>query len=121
MSILITGGSGSFGRAFARHLLDRGSGRVCILSRGEHAQAAMRDESPDEPREAGRSIYVASSWRNKFQPTIVERLRADGFDVYDFRNPGPGGTGLDFQEGEHRCTCPLPTQVLEQLAHGKGR
>jgi len=32
-------------------------------------------------------IYLASSWRNKFQQTIVARLRRDGFDVYDFRNP----------------------------------
>lgn len=32
-------------------------------------------------------IYLASSWRNKFQPSIVSRLRRDGFDVYDFRNP----------------------------------
>ena len=32
-------------------------------------------------------IYLASSWRNEFQPAIVARLRRDGFDVYDFRNP----------------------------------
>ena len=43
-SYLITGGTGSFGRAFTRHLLDSGiSERVCIYSRGEHAQAAMAD------------------------------------------------------------------------------
>jgi UDP-N-acetylglucosamine 4,6-dehydratase len=41
-SILITGGSGTFGRAFARRMLDDGEyGRIIILSRGEHAQADM--------------------------------------------------------------------------------
>ena len=43
-SVLITGGTGSFGRAFARRLLDDGVERIVILSRGEHAQAEMRDE-----------------------------------------------------------------------------
>ena len=40
-SVLITGGSGSFGRAFAKRLLDDGVDRICIYSRGEHAQAEM--------------------------------------------------------------------------------
>lgn len=42
MSILITGGTGSFGRAFTKALLDGGHERICIYSRGEHAQADMR-------------------------------------------------------------------------------
>lgn len=41
MSILITGGTGSFGRAFTKRLLDEGCERICIFSRGEHAQADM--------------------------------------------------------------------------------
>lgn len=41
-SVLITGGSGSFGQAFARRALEIGCERVCVFSRGEHAQAAMR-------------------------------------------------------------------------------
>lgn len=36
-------------------------------------------------------IYVASSWRNKFQPFLVELLRHKGHLVYDFRNPATGG------------------------------
>ncbi|CAN5478452.1 hypothetical protein BH10PSE7_BH10PSE7_15250 [soil metagenome] len=32
-------------------------------------------------------IYVASSWRNKYQPEIVHLLRGCGHAVYDFRNP----------------------------------
>lgn len=34
-------------------------------------------------------LYVASSWRNAHYPAVVEGLRQAGFDVYDFRNPGP--------------------------------
>lgn len=37
-------------------------------------------------------IYVASSWRNTFQPEVVEKLRQAGHEVYDFRNP-PNGSG----------------------------
>lgn len=42
-------------------------------------------------------IYVASSWRNEPYPQVVDALRADGHEVYDFRNP-PGGTGFSWQQ-----------------------
>ncbi len=32
-------------------------------------------------------IYVASSWRNEYQPNVVDLLRSLGHEVYDFRNP----------------------------------
>lgn len=32
-------------------------------------------------------IYLASSWRNPYQPQVVCDLRAAGHHVYDFRNP----------------------------------
>lgn len=45
-SVLITGGSGAFGTAFASRLMtmDRGPQRVVIFSRGEHRQAELRRE-----------------------------------------------------------------------------
>lgn len=50
-NVLITGGTGGFGRAFTRHILDTTDvERVCILSRGEHAQADMRRQFKDDPR-----------------------------------------------------------------------
>lgn len=49
-NVLITGGTGFLGRALAKRLLDGGSERVCIFSRGEHAQAQMRDEFDNDPR-----------------------------------------------------------------------
>lgn len=42
-------------------------------------------------------IYVASSWRCAEQPAVVDALRADGHEVYDFRNP-PGRTGFAWSE-----------------------
>ena len=43
-------------------------------------------------------IYVASSWRNEFFPEIVSRLRSEGYDVYDFRNPGDGSDGFRWSD-----------------------
>lgn len=42
-------------------------------------------------------IYVASSWRNSHQPTVVDILRKYGHDVYDFRNP-PNNSGFSWSE-----------------------
>jgi UDP-N-acetylglucosamine 4,6-dehydratase len=47
---LITGGTGSFGQAFTRHLLTTDVARVAILSRDEAKQAAMRQAFGDDPR-----------------------------------------------------------------------
>jgi UDP-N-acetylglucosamine 4,6-dehydratase len=53
-SILITGGTGGFGRAMTRYLLGRqyqlspGITKVAIYSRGEHAQAQMAEGFDDE-------------------------------------------------------------------------
>lgn len=50
-SILITGGTGTFGQAFAKFLLTNTSiPRICIYSRGEHTQAAMRMRLCDDSR-----------------------------------------------------------------------
>lgn len=40
-------------------------------------------------------LYLASSWRNPYQPNAVEVLREAGHEVYDFRHP-PGGDHLGF-------------------------
>ncbi len=43
-------------------------------------------------------IYVASSWRNEFQPRVVARLRNAGHEVYDFRNPSEGDHGFKWSD-----------------------
>ena len=50
------------------------------------------------------SIYVASSWRTQYYPEVVKRLREEGHQVYDFRDPPHGGTGFhwtDVNESAH--------------------
>ena len=49
-SILIVGGSGTFGRAFIPVALDAGVERIRIFSRGEHRQAEMREKWGDDAR-----------------------------------------------------------------------
>lgn len=44
MKVLVTGGTGSFGTAFARHVLGKGlAEKVVAYARGEHAHAALRE------------------------------------------------------------------------------
>jgi hypothetical protein len=43
-------------------------------------------------------IYVASSWRNEYQPQVVELLRELGHEVYDFRNPPNGDKGFAWSD-----------------------
>ncbi len=45
----------------------------------------------------GRKIYLASSWRNEQQPSVLKRLREDGHEVYDFRNPAEGNSGFGWK------------------------
>lgn len=45
-----------------------------------------------------RKIYVATSWRNIFQPGIVSALRSLGHLVYDFRNPPNGSGGFQWSD-----------------------
>ena len=43
-------------------------------------------------------IYVASGWRNIYQPAVVDLCRKAGHETYDFRNPGPGDNGFGWSE-----------------------
>ncbi|AUX47582.1 hypothetical protein SOCE26_091040 [Sorangium cellulosum] len=43
-------------------------------------------------------LYVASSWRNAYQPSVILALRDAGHDVYDFRHPGEGEHGFSWSE-----------------------
>ncbi len=43
-------------------------------------------------------IYVASSWRNKYQQDVVATLRSKGHEVYDFKNPVAGENGFSWKE-----------------------
>lgn len=49
-NILVTGGSGFFGRGFVLRALELGAERICIYSRGEYQQHLMRTEFQDNPK-----------------------------------------------------------------------
>ena len=60
------------------------------------------------------SIYVASSWRNPYYPEVVNRLKSEGHDVYDFRNPPHGGSGFHWTDVDVNA----PNWTFEQYAEG---
>ena len=61
-------------------------------------------------------IYVASSWRNPYFPEVVNRLRAEGHQVYDFRNPPHGGNGFRWTDIDENWSF---VEYSEGLQHPK--
>lgn len=64
-------------------------------------------------------IYVASSWRNKYYPAVVEALRAKGHEVYDFRNPPHGGNGFRWTDIDEKALEWSFDEYAEGLHHPK--
>lgn len=63
------------------------------------------------------NIYVASSWRNELQPSVVEALRAAGHEVYDFRAPAPGVSGFSWSEIDPAWQDWTPAAYRDALQH----
>ncbi|RWN78057.1 MAG: hypothetical protein EOS02_09865 [Mesorhizobium sp.] len=63
-----------------------------------------------------RRIYLASSWRNPHQPWLVQLLRNEGHDVYDFRNP-PHSTGFSWPEIGLELPCSADEYRTALLTH----
>ena len=59
-------------------------------------------------------IYVASSWRNPYDEQVVKRLREEGHEVYDFRNPPHGGNGFHWTDVDENA----PDWTFEEYAEG---
>ncbi|MGE5510277.1 MAG: hypothetical protein ACM31O_03385 [Bacteroidota bacterium] len=66
-------------------------------------------------------IYVATSWRNPYQPAIVKELRAHGHDVYDFRNPPNGNNGFRWSEVDPRWQSWDADAYRAKLAHPRAQ
>jgi len=63
-------------------------------------------------------IYVASSWRNPYQPTIIKALQGEGFEyVYDFRHPAPDDAGFHWSEIDPAWQSWTPAQYRDALQH----
>ena len=59
-------------------------------------------------------IYVASSWRNMYQPSIVALLREHGHEVYDFRDPA---SQFRWEEIDPDYQDWTPRQYIKALDH----
>lgn len=70
-------------------------------------------------------VYCASSWRNLRQPKVVELLRHEGHEVYDFRHPhigpGAGGEGFRWDEIDPLWQYWTPAQFRAGLCHPLAR
>lgn len=62
----------------------------------------------------GKRIYVASSWRNEEQPSVVQFLRDQMHAVYDFRNP-PNSTGFSWSQIDGNWQNWTPAQFKSAL------
>lgn len=62
-------------------------------------------------------IYVASSWRNLHQPTVVDVIRVAGGEVYDFREPRPGEHGFAWSDIDPEWLTWTPRQWRDALRH----
>lgn len=63
-------------------------------------------------------VYVASSWKNQYQPEVVKAVRKMDWEVFDFRNPAPGNTGFQWRNtipgfNPDACTVEQFNEVLE--------
>lgn len=60
-------------------------------------------------------LYVASSWRNELQPSVVADLRAAGHEVYDFRHPSAEDSGFSWGDIAANWQGWTPKQFIEAL------
>ena len=68
-----------------------------------------------------RKIYVASSWDNPMQPSLVEELRRRGHKVYDFRHPHGQNCKSVWEELNMKLEGLYGEDVAEALDHPLAR
>lgn len=64
-----------------------------------------------------KKIYVASSWRNQYQPQVVSELRTMGFEVYDFRHPTEDNNGFHWSKVDEDWQNWTPERYRTNLDH----
>lgn len=62
-------------------------------------------------------IYVASSWRNDYQPDAVRALREVDHEVYDFRNPAATSKGFHWSQIDPAWREWGPLEFIDGLNH----
>jgi hypothetical protein len=63
------------------------------------------------------NLYVASSWRNATQPSVVQALREAHHQVYDFRAPAPGVPGFAWSDIDPHWQSWTPDEFRAGLQH----
>ena len=72
------------------------------------------------------NIYVASSWRNEVQPSVVQSLSDAGHLAYDFKEPSPGRVGFRWSDigtswkdwtSKEFCTALAHQKAVEGFRH----
>ena len=64
-------------------------------------------------------IYVASSWRNTYQPAVCQQLVRWGHQVFDFRHPRPGYNGFHWREIDENWEAWTPYEYRTTLTHSE--
>lgn len=64
-----------------------------------------------------RKIYIASSWRNQHQNSVVLACRSLGHEVYDFKNPKEGEPGFSWSHIDINWKDWTPTDYMRILDH----
>src|SRR3990167_1126456 len=82
-----------------------------------HPQRSAREGRERSRGMSKRNVYVASSWRNRYQPEVVQQLRGLDLEVYDFRNPRPGDDGFRWSEIDPDWQNWTPEQYVAALSH----
>jgi len=62
-------------------------------------------------------VYVASSWRNPYQPEVIARLREAGHEVYDFRDPKDNPGGFHWADVDERWQEWTAREYIGHLGH----
>ena len=99
-SVLVTGGTGSFGHAFVAHALASDARRVVVFSRDELKQAAMRATFPDERmrfflgdvRDLGRVRRAFEGIDFVIHAAALKRIEAGEQDAEEFVKTNVLGT-----------------------------
>lgn len=99
--MLVTGGAGSFGKAFVRHALELGAERVRIVSRDEAKHAAMREEFCDDTRlrflvgdvrDKDRLTRAMQDVEIVVHASALKRVEVAEFDADECAKTNVGGT-----------------------------
>ena len=74
-------------------------------------------EAKETTKGVQMKVYVASSWRNEHQQSVVDALWNDGHAVYDFKHPAQGDAGFHWSRIDSEWQNWTTKQYREELNH----